>query len=251
MSIPKRKTKSDTIWRYMSVAELISISDQRRLVFRQFRSLRRDDTAEGAIPEDLFRRDPILNVDTQAKVAGDSANIDLLHCTYVQCWHRATKENSAFWKIYGERGVAVRTKIRNFEQQSFWKERGLRGEDIVYADTWIEAEKKGLMVPQGITPNRSAMRRKRHAFSWEQEWRMFYQPPTAKYGIINGGLTAEEQEAAQRDWRANWPEYEEIAVDSLKWISEIVVAPAAPKWVFESIASIGKRHSLTCRVSKI
>lgn len=234
----------------MSVAELISVLDERQLIFRQFRSLRRDDRAEGAIPEDVYDRDPILKVDAAAKFAGTAANIDLLHSTYVQCWHRGARENSAFWQIYGERGVAVRTKISRIEQEAFWKEYSLTGEDIVYADTWEEAEKKGLMVPAGITPNRSSMRRKRNAFSWEEEWRIFYQPPTTKYGIIAGG-PADEQEAAREEWRRNCPEHEKIAVDTIKWISEVVVAPAAPTWVFETINSIGKRHSVPCRSSEI
>lgn len=234
----------------MSVAELFSILDQRQLIFRQFRSLRRDDRAEGAIPEDLYDRDLILKLDPEARLSGEVANVDLLHSTYVQCWHRGTKENSAFWKIYGERGVAVRSKISRFEQQVFWRKYSLKGEDIVYADTWEEAEEKGLMVPAGITPNRSSMRRKRHAFSWEEEWRIFYQPPTTKYGIIAGGSAA-EQEAARQAWRRDCPEYEKIAVDSIKWISEIVVAPAAPMWVFETINTIVKRHSVRCRASEI
>src|SRR5437016_4241774 len=166
--MPANETpRSDVIWRYTSVAALISIVDRRRLVFRQFRSLRRDDRAEGAIPKDLYARDPNLGGDLDAQLRGIRANEDLSHCTYVQCWHRASEEHSAFWQIYGDRGVALLTKISTLRAQSFWTALPLSGEDIVYADTWAEAEQEGLAVPSGITPNRGAMRRKRRAFSWK------------------------------------------------------------------------------------
>jgi hypothetical protein len=239
------------IWRYMSVAELISILDRRRLIFRQFRSLRRDDRAEGAIPKDLYARDPVLGRDLDAKLGGIRANADLRHCTYVQCWHRASREHSAFWQIYGDRGVALRSKISTLKKQSFWTTLRLKGEDIVYADTWAEAEKKGLTVAQGITPNRSSMRRKRRAFSWEQEWRIFYSPPTTRYGTLGANLPPGEFEMARREWRAKWPEYEEVSIDSFDWISHVIVAPGSPAWVLESICSIAKRNDLPCDLSKI
>src|SRR5437899_6593730 len=97
------------IWRYVSVAELINILDRRRLIFRQFRSLSRNDNAEGAIPEDLYELDPYLQGDSEARLRGLRANMDLQHCTYVQCWHKATGEHSAFWRIYAHRGVALQS----------------------------------------------------------------------------------------------------------------------------------------------
>jgi len=60
--------KSDRIWRYMSVVELLNILERRALVFRQLRSLRRDDRAEGAIPDDLYTSDAVLSGDLGAKV---------------------------------------------------------------------------------------------------------------------------------------------------------------------------------------
>lgn len=235
----------------MSVAELISILDRRVLVFRQFRSLRRDDRAEGAIPKDLYDRDRILGGDSLAKAQGLRANADLRYCTYVQCWHRATREHSAFWSIYGNRGVAIRSKISTLAQQTFWRETSLTGNDVVYADTWAEAEQKGLQVPEGITPNRGSMRRKRRAFSWEKEWRIFYKPPTAKHGFLNPSLPPNEYEIARKEWQAKWNEYEELTIESVAWISRIIVAPGAPGWVMESISSIAKRHDVPCRLSQI
>jgi hypothetical protein len=235
----------------MSVAELISILDGTGLIFRQFRSLRRDDRAEGAIPKDLYAGDRILKGDSRARLKGLSANADLRYCTYVQCWHRATREHSAFWKIYGDRGVALRTKISALKAERFWQTLSLTGDDIVYADTWTEAENKGLAVPEGITPNRASMRRKRRAFSWEKEWRIFYKPPTARYGALDARLPPNEYEIARKEWRAKWPEYEKLAIDSLKWISHIVVAPGSPTWVLESICSIAERHDVPCALSKI
>lgn len=82
------------IWRYVSVAELINILDRRRLIFRQFRSLSRNDKAEGAIPEDLYDLDPYLQEDSEARLRGLRANIDLLYCTYVQC---GLKPESGVW----------------------------------------------------------------------------------------------------------------------------------------------------------
>lgn len=241
----------DTIWRYMTLAELANILERRSLVFRQLRSLGRDDRAEGAIPDDLYTRDVALSEDLDAKAKGLRANVDLGYCTYVHCWHRAEHEHSAFWRIYGHRGVAVRACISTLREQTFWRNCSLRGEDIVYADTWAEAEEKGLSVPQGITPNRSAMQRKRRAFSWEDEWRIFYSPPTAKYGVIEGRLPPNEYEIARSAWHAKWPEYEEVGIDAVQWISRVVIAPASPRWVLESIESITKRHSLECVASAI
>jgi hypothetical protein len=235
----------------MSVAELIGILERRCLNFRQLRSLRRDDRAEGSIPEDLYARDPVLGGDITARLQGMRANEDLSYCTYIQCWHRATREHSAFWRIYGDRGVAVRSRISSLRAQALWKSFSLRAEDIVYADTWAEAEAKGLAVPQGITPNRSSMRRKRRAFSWEKEWRIFYSPPTARYGALDATMPRDKYEIARREWQIKWPEYEEISIDSVKWISKLIIAPASPRWVFESICSIAKRHNVDCEPSRI
>jgi len=247
----KQPRRSDTIWRYMSVAEIISILDRRRLIFRQFRSLRRDDRAEGAIPKDLYARDRILQGDSRAKAQGIRANADLRHCTYVQCWHQATREHTAFWSIYGHRGVAVRTRISSLKQQTFWRQLSLNGEGVVYADTWAEAEQKGLRVPEGITPNRGAMLRKRRAFSWEKEWRIFYKPPTTRHGVLDARLPANEYEIARKEWRAKWSQYEELEIESVEWISRVIVAPGAPKWVLESISSIATRHDVPCELSNI
>lgn len=199
----------------------------------------------------MYSTDAVLTGDFDAKVKGLRANVDLGHCTYVQCWHRAEDEHSAFWRIYGHRGVAVQTSISNLQEQNFWKTCSLRGEDVVYADTWAEAEQKGLRVPQGITPNRSAMRRKRPAFSWETEWRIFHTPSTAKYGVLDGRLPAHEYEIARNEWHSKWPEHEEIAIDDVSWISQVIVAPASPQWVFESVACIAKRHGIECVPSAI
>jgi len=235
----------------MSVAELISILDRRCLIFRQFRSLRGDDRAEGAIPKDLYVRDRILQGDSLTKARGIRANADLKYCTYVQCWHRAIREHTAFWGIYGHRGVAVQSKISLLKQQSFWRQLSLTGEDVVYADTWAEAEQKGLRVPEGIMPNRGAMRRKRRAFSWEKEWRIFYKPPTSKHGVLDVRLPPNESEIARKEWRSKWGEYEELVIDSVEWISRVIIAPGAPEWVMKSISSIAERHDLPCKLSQI
>jgi hypothetical protein len=68
----------------MSLAELFNILERRALVFRQLRSLRRDDRAEGAIPDDLYTIGAVLSEDFDAKVKGLRANVDLGYCTYVQ-----------------------------------------------------------------------------------------------------------------------------------------------------------------------
>lgn len=243
--------RSDTVWRYMSVAELIAILERRCLIFRQLRSLRRDDRAEGAIPEDVYISDPVLGGDAEARLQGTRANEDLGYCTYVQCWHRARGEHSAFWRIYGNRGVAICSRINNLGAQGFWQGSSLGADDIVYADTWAEAEAKGLVVPQGITPNRISMRRKRRAFSWEKEWRIFKSPPTARYGTLDVGLPQEEYEIARQAWQMKWPLYEEISIDSIEWITKVIVAPASPKWVLESISVMAKRHNLRCKLSNI
>lgn len=235
----------------MSVAELINILDRRCLVFRQLRSLQRDDREEGAIPKDLYVRDAILGGNPDAREKGLKANVDLSYCSYIQCWHIAVSEHSAFWRIYGHRGVALCSSIDTLKAQSFWKNFSLHGDEIVYADTWAEAEAQGLAVPEGITPNRSAMRRKRRAFLWEEEWRIFYSPPTAKYGVLNAQARRDEFEIARLQLQLKWPEYEEIDIDSVKWISKVIVAPASPTWVVESISAVAKRHDLRCELSKI
>ncbi|MGH8094504.1 MAG: hypothetical protein ACREIF_13715 [Chthoniobacterales bacterium] len=245
----KRKATLDTVWRYMSVAELIGILERRRLVFHQFRKLRRHDRREGAIPNDLYERDPILTGNPAAQLAGIRANEDIRFSTYVQCWHRATREHSAFWQIYGNRGVALRSGIRLLKKQDFWTDLALQGEEIIYADTWAQAEKQGLSVPQGITPNRSSLRLKRRAFSWEKEWRVFYRPPAK--GFIDGRLPSAARELERKELLSRWPAFEEISINSFDWISVILVAPAAPKWVAASISALAGRHNVRCMKSKI
>lgn len=237
------KPASNPIWRYMSVAELISILDTRALIFRQFRSLRQDDRAEGAIPKDLYEGDSILGKDPMAMKMGLTANIDLQYCTYVQCWHRSIREHSAFWKIYGNRGVAIRTSITALMKERFWN--GLTADDIIYANTWEEIRAKGLNVPPGITPNRTSMRRKRRVFSWEREWRVFFSPPTAKYGPTRSGIQGKEE------WRRRWPKHEKVEIGSLEWITRVVVAPASPDWVVDAIRTIADRNGIRCDASKI
>ena len=234
------------------MAELISILDRRRLIFRQLRSLSRNDKAEGAIPEDLYQARPLFaRGPSEARLRGLRANIDLGYCTYVQCWHKATEENSAFWRIYAHRGVALQSAISELTVHNFWRQASLRGNDIVYADTWAQARVQGLDVPSGITPNQSCMRRKRRAFSWETEWRVFLKPPTARYGALDARLPRDQYEIAREQWQMKWPEYEEISIDSVHWIARVVVAPGSPEWAFEAIDSVCRRNDVRCERSPI
>ena len=39
-------------------------------------------------------------------------------------------------------------------------------------------------------------------------------------------------------------EYEEISVDSVRWIAKVVVAPGSPEWALEAIDSVCWRHDV-------
>lgn len=233
----------------MSVAELLSILERRRLILHQFRTLRRADRAEGSIPDDLYDRDQVLSANPEARAHALRANTDLSYSTYVQCWHRSSREHSAFWQIYGNRGVAIQTTIRKITAQKFWTDHSLKGDDIVYADTWAEMERHGFAVPEGIMPNRMSMRRKRHAFSWEKEWRIFYKPPASIVGVVDASLPPAEHAVRRAEWRRRLQEHQEIAIESLTWISKVVTAPGAPPWVVDSICATAQRHKVQCRAS--
>ncbi|PYL06207.1 MAG: hypothetical protein DME33_14325 [Verrucomicrobia bacterium] len=87
------------------------------------------------------------------------ANIDLLYCIYVQCWHKAEGENSALWRIYAHRGVALESTISELTAQSFWRQASLRGKDIVYADTWAQArERKSALIRCAGSPKSLLLR---------------------------------------------------------------------------------------------
>src|SRR4051812_47965589 len=105
------------IWRYVELWKLESLFQERGLYF--CRGDQFEDPYEGLFPEDL-----LVGPDAEQRIR------HLLYCrshAYANCWHLSEYESATMWKLYGQRGVALKSTFSRL-QHAF---DGLKSKDVL------------------------------------------------------------------------------------------------------------------------
>jgi hypothetical protein len=159
---------SEDLWRYFKVDRFITTTERGSLYFAAARQF--EDKFEGAVavipPED--KTDPRYAEPDSI----DSAFEQLKRLTKISCWHRASYESDAMWKLYAgmHKGVAICTtpeRLRDaaapFRLKPEYSAEELNAGNVQYVDLLKERMNIGML---------ERFFYKHMAFSWEREFRM-------------------------------------------------------------------------------
>jgi hypothetical protein len=223
--VPEEDLKT-TVWRYMCVASLFSILQNRALWFTRLTELRLRDKYEGAVPDrDREYSDEILN--KYAEFCKDDANkTSVRFFSYIEndcrikcvnCWHANDGESAAMWKLYSsESGVAIRSSVGRL----ILGLRGAIGLDMASVQylNFDSKDSQGTPCPIYF--------RKRECFSYENEFR----------------VVIEESDAATHAKGIL------IETDLSQLIERIYVSPVAPPWTAEVVRREVEKYGLKAEI---
>lgn len=199
-------TDDTTIWRYMNLAELISILQKDTLWFCRIASF--DDPFEGQIPEGTTK------IADQSDPAATRRAIYLLRkLVYANCWHISEGQSDAMWKLYtdDQHGLAIESTVGELKN-ALDSSREISINSVDYIE-WSEAK----VMP--TDPVRLGFL-KREAFSHEKELRCVFQKELEDSDVIHPD--AYELES---------PEGEYISIDCEILINRVHISPFSPGWL--------------------
>ena len=157
------------IWHYMRFTKLVSILENGHKLFFP-RPFKFDDRWEGLFPPSYLR-----NVRKYAEEQGIPFTEFEEEFTkrrkrhkyghFVNCWHISDDECDAMWRLYGlaPEGVAIQSTIGSVRECL----NPHRAEPVIYYDPSDDIRSKNVFGPNDI-------RCKRKCFSWEREFRLWF-----------------------------------------------------------------------------
>ena len=245
----RRPTSKSPIWRYMSIHEALTLLLDRKLMFRQFKGLVRNDRKEGMIPSDFW--ESLDRAETEiprnhrtARERGEAKLRTHLHVQYVSCWNWRKTENALMWMSYAPLGIAVKTTIGKLEtvlRENKDEVLGVAKEAVIYADDWAELERHGF-IHNGQIRSRLFLNLKRNLFRAEQEvrFRIDLRPTNSR--------DPNPKERPPLSYE-QWPQWSPVIFEDLSWIDEIVGDSAIYPWCVDSISNLCKQHKIRFRQS--
>lgn len=159
----------ETLWRYFRLERFLSVLKENRLYFASANEFL--DPFEGAVAVQLNVAPPDPRY---AEMDGlEHAFFQLKRLTKLSCWHRATYESDAMWKLYAgqHKGIAIcttpdrmRAAFKPFRLKPEYGIEDLWGGAVQYVDlTRIRMKGAGML---------DRFFFKHLAFAWEQEFRL-------------------------------------------------------------------------------
>lgn len=173
----------ETLWRYMPFAQLVRMLQTQKLWVSHVSSF--EDKLEGTLDFTHWKINPDVRKDAIENLISAFSN------TYVSCWHSASSESLAMWRLYGGQGfsVAVQTEwmrlARTIEGVLDYKTDSI---GIIGAVNYVnpfdgspveKTKPNPLVIPMGVR-NLSApyyfqfLMRKSSAFAYEKEFRAVF-----------------------------------------------------------------------------
>lgn len=213
------------IWRYMDFTKFVSLIDRRELFFARADLL--GDPFEGSLAQanvDLrFRIYEGLPVDMAAKMS--RFRRDFRQFVFVNCWHMNDQESAAMWKLYlsSSEGIAVRSTYDRLISS-------VTGDaPTVYVGVVRYADYEADFIPEGNLFD--ALLHKRKSFEHERELR----------AVVRGELPPDEGSGARFDKPLREGGMY-VGVDLGQLIEAVYIAPDAPPWFLELVASVKGRY---------
>ena len=112
MIVPK--DRSTKIWRYMDIAQFISILSKKSLWFSS--AAKFDDPFEGSHSKKYIELMEKLTNESSDQESLIKLAKELPKFTFINCWHICSTENYGMWKVYGKNNhsIAIQTTYDKF-----------------------------------------------------------------------------------------------------------------------------------------
>lgn len=225
-----------TIWRYMSLAKLVSLLTSQSLFFA--RADRLGDPFEGSVPVGTrLVRDSIMAQAPKTEPGWiERVGEAMPRCTAINCWHMNDHESAAMWRLYapsGE-GVAIRSTFQKLANSFHLCS------DTVYLGMvrYLDYDRQ---IDVDIALNLLApFLRKRISFRHEQELRCVISK-TPHDSSVPGGI---DLEAMPIEDGVLAP------VDLSELLAEVRISPTAPPWYKEAVEAVTDRFEIGCPVAQ-
>jgi hypothetical protein len=218
------------IWRYFKFNRFVGVLKTHKLWFS--RPFRFDDRWEGLFPPSYVRRTrqyaeahgiPFEEFD------GDFHKRRLRHrCAhFVNCWHLSNHESDAMWRLYAlpQTGIAIQSTVGDVKECL----RPHHSGQVIYYDPSDEVVSREIFGPHDILF-------KRDSFSWEQEYRFWFDDDDLLDKIEAGVEFREEDLSSGQTMGIS---------DMPRLIKKIVVAPDASDEFIEQVRTTCAEHRKT------
>jgi hypothetical protein len=226
------------LWRYMDLAQLLTILDRQELFFPSVATLAEGDPYEG---EPVIAKIEAARAKGVDEVRRLRLQADVFkHLNFFNCWHMNDSESDAMWKIYSKvsAGVAIQSSVSR-----------LRASFVNTPDTvlmgvveYVDPDK----MPTSTTSDPmfggfSDYMFKRTAFAHEREVRVGTYRADVRFGFFDSagfikvrepGTTA-NQVLLSPDRKGVY-----VAVDVPTLIERLVISPYAPNWFSDLVTSL-------------
>lgn len=256
------------LWRYMTLAKFLSFVQSQSLFFSSLQGMTKLDPFEGSIPPSYVEyRDWRSEADIPSRAFSKyeehlrarngnekEAFLSFIQgrenwlkacyanrrASYISCWHLNDCESDAMWNIYapaGE-GVAVVTTLERLNSSLDTSKHLVRGGLVKYVDfdTVVVNESKPNMYEPALL--------KRNSFSHEKEFRLVH--------IDNEiNLLACKPSTVNEAFKKPYSTGVNIPVELNRFIEKIVVAPTAPKWLYEVIEKYCSENGMQTDISAL
>lgn len=218
-----------TLWRYMDFTKLVSLLEDRVLVFP--RTDQFEDPYEGYLTEAAVREirsQPVAFQIPQDNFAESWIKVleSLRKYLYVSCWCASEYESSAMWKLFlsSAEGIAIRSSTDALAAVLDACGYSVGMSSVQY----IDYETTSIPIGNALYP----VMHKRLSFSHEHEFRavIWSQIPANKLLI--------EEDA----------KFVPVPVDPVRLIDEIHVSPGAPTWFGVLVEKIIKKYGVSASV---
>ncbi|MFK9119548.1 hypothetical protein ACJEBK_22090 [Peribacillus frigoritolerans] len=209
------------LWRYMDFSKFVNLLDTNSIFFTKPNKFR--DPFEGAFSEQDFIRligeppsynpDIRYDYDNRRQMLINESRM-LLDFVGVSCWHLNNTESAAMWDLYLRSGEGIAIKS-NIEKLTNSIQDDISIGQVQYIDYFKDMASDNTY---------ESLFYKRNSFSHENEFRLIHfddieEPKFQEYGVP-------------------------IISDLNHLIDEIYVAPTAPKWFVETVASVVKKYNI-------
>jgi hypothetical protein len=224
------------IWRFMTVAELVSLVSERALFFTRVDKL--DDPFEGSLPKSVLEQAENgfekLTSHGQDMIRTTRQQVGYVQSklwTMVNCWYINEHESAAMWKLHAPEGVAVQSTVEHLVEVMQPDSEQI----LVGPVRYIDYEREGWAIDNDARFVLSIFH-KRKSFEHERELRAVISKsmPGGIYNVADGPGYLDP---------AGTPGIY-VSVDLKELVEKIHVSPGSPAWLRNAVKRIAASADL-------
>lgn len=220
------------LWRYLDLPKFIDLLENSHLFFTRLDQF--EDQFEGSIPSkpiqrarDVYGDDDLFPVDTVIPALLGTLTSNTRAKWFVNCWDMNQHESAAMWRLYGNRGLAIRTTFGHLTQSlEQAHDRPIYAGVVQYLD-YANDE-----VP--VSHPDEVVMMKRISFEHEHEMRLALRLVPVR--VEENGDEIVDPEASDH------PRGVYVPVDTAKLVDGVYVSPGRPQWFRELMTKVLLRY---------